>query len=401
MLSSKMAGCICLLLVLSSSCISPTPDQLLISTPKFTPEPSTATVTPPALPTATPTPPPTQIPSDAISPENLRQVRLLHEYWPIVATAAGADPYEMDISAIAASPQGHFLAVGGCSKPLEADLRSGNIYCNGEDSEGPEGQPFLLILDVDTETVVGTISENEPDTTVADLAFSQDGEKLIYAVHPGKFAMWDLASARMESILWEGDTSAPKIAVSPDDKWIALKTTDQAMILEAASGELVAEIPAYFRPQFSADGERMMVYGDQEFIIYETGTWTELVRFGIPCDCVYAVSPDFALFATSARAPTENAPILIWDISTGEQLQTLEGNKGFTEFLLFTPDGKMLWRARERGDLMAWNTSDWQLLAGQIGGITPIFNLHGFQFVGNGRYYLLFSDLHLGLYGLP
>ncbi|HJR78649.1 MAG TPA: hypothetical protein VJ821_01175 [Anaerolineales bacterium] len=401
MVSRIMAGCISLLLVLSSSCSSSTPDQLPISTPKFTPEIPTATVTPPALPTATPTPPPTQVPSDAISHENLMQVHLLHEYWSIVATAAGADPYEMDISAIAASPQGRFLAVGGCSKPLEADLRSGSIYCNGEDPESPEGRPFLLILDVDTETVVGTISENEPATTVADLAFSYDGEKLIYALYPGKFAVWDVASARLESILWEGDSSAPRIAVSPDGHWIALKTTDQAMIWDAPAGEFVAEIPAYFRPQFSADGGRMMVYRDQEFIIYETGTWTELVRFGIPCDCVYAVSPDFSLFATSARAPTENAPILIWDISTGEQLQTLEGNEGFTDFLLFTPDGKMLWRARERGDLMAWNTSDWRFLAGQIGGVTPIFNLHGFQFVGNGRYYLLFSDLHLGLYGLP
>ena len=60
----------------------------------------------------------------------------------------------------------------------------------------------------------------------------------------------------------------------------------------------------------------------------------------------------------------------------------------------------MLWRARERGDLMVWETSNWQLLAEQIGGITPIFNLYGFQFVDNGRYYLLFSDLHLSLYGL-
>lgn len=50
---------------------------------------------------------------------------------------------------------------------------------------------------------------------------------------------------------------------------------------------------------------------------------------------------------------------------------------------------------------MAWRTSDWQFLAEQIGGITPIFHLHGFQFVDNGQHYLLFSDLHPCLYGLP
>jgi hypothetical protein len=43
----------------------------------------------------------------------------------------------------------------------------------------------------------------------------------------------------------------------------------------------------------------------------------------------------------------------------------------------------------------------WQLLAENIGGITPIFNLCGFQFVEDGWHYLLFSALHLGFYGLP
>ena len=144
----------------------------------------------------------------------------------------------------------------------------------------------------------------------------------------------------------------------------------------------------------------MLVYRDEKFIIYETGTWTESLSFGIPCDCVYAFSPDFSLFAASESASSENAPILIWHVSTGKQLESLEGNEGFTAFLLFSPDGEMLWRAGERGDLMAWDTRDWQFLATQIGGITPIFNLHGFQFMSDGRHYLLFSDLHFGLYGL-
>jgi WD40 repeat protein len=163
----------------------------------------------------------------------------------------------------------------------------------------------------------------------------------------------------------------------------------------------IADIPAYSRPQFSADSGRILVYGDNEFIIYETSTWTELVRFGSPCDCIYAFSPDLSLLATSERMPIENAPVLVWDTSTGEQIQSLAVNRGFTSFLSFTPDGQMLWRVEQRGDLMAWDTSDWQFLAEHIGGLFPILNLHGFQFADDGRHYLLFSELHLGLYGLP
>jgi WD40 repeat protein len=362
---------------------------LPVSTPRSTPEASTTSTVVASSPT------------DALRPETLKQVRLLHQYWLAVATEASVDPYEMDISAAALSPDGAFLAVGGCSKPLEADLRSGNVFCNGQDSASPGGVPFLLILDAGTEEVIAIITEDEAETAIADLAFTPNGEKLIYAVHPGKFAVWDVNAGELESILWEGETSAPNIAVSPDGRWIALKPTDQVLIWDIAREEFVAEISAYFRPQFSADSSRMAVYRDEEFILYETGTWNELSRFGMPCDCVYALSPNLTLLATSGRTPAESTFIVIWDTSTGAQVQTLQASRGITAFLAFSPDGRMLWRADQNGDLVAWDPGERTFLAENIGGVTPIFNLHGFQFTNDGRYYLLYSDLSLGLYGLP
>ena len=308
---------ICFLLVLSSAC-APEKQRLPVTTPRSTPEPPVTSTL--IASSSTATLPPTQIPADAIRPENLKQVRLLHQYWLAVATEASVDPYEMDISAVALSPDGAFLAVGGCSKPLEADLRSGNIFCNGQDSSSPGGVPFLLILDASTEEVIAVIPENEAETAIADLAFTPDGENLIYAVHPGKFVVWDMNSGEVESTLWEGETSAPDIAISPDGKWIALKPTDQVLIWDTASEEFVTEIPAYFRPQFSADSSRIAMYRDGEFIVYETGTWNELLRFGMPCDCIYALSPNLTLLATSERTPAESIFITIWDTSTGAQV---------------------------------------------------------------------------------
>lgn len=390
--------CICVLLVLSSAC-APESQRLPVTTPRSTPEPLATSTVVVSSPTATllPTPPP----ADAIRPETLKQVRLLHQYWLEVATEASVDPYEMDISAAALSPDGAFLAVGGCSKPLEEDLRSGNIFCDGQDSASLGGVPFLLILDTSTEEMIAIIPENEAETAIADLAFTPDGEKLVYAVHPGKFVVWDMNSGEVESILWEGETSAPHIAVSPDGRWIALKPTDQVLIWDTASKEFVAELPTYFRPQFSADSSRIAVFRDEEFIVYETGTWNELLRFGMPCDCIYALSPNLTLLATSERTPAESLFIKIWDTSTGAPLQTLQASRGVTAFLVFSPDGRMLWRADQRGELVAWNPSERTFLAENIGGITPIINLHGFKFSNDGRYYLLYSDLLLGLYGLP
>jgi WD40 repeat protein len=280
-------------------------------------------------------------------------------------------------------------------------LRSGNVYCNGDETDTVHGTPFLVILDANRETVVGVIPENEPGTTVSALAFTQDGEKLIYAIQPGKIAVWDIASQQMETVLLEGEMSMPRIVVSPDGRWIALKTAEQTQIWSTEAEDFVAELPGYFRPQFSAESGRILVYSAEEFIVYETGTWMELLRFVNPCDCIYAFSPDLSLLASSERAPSENAPVLVWDTATGEQIQTLTVSRGSTSFLVFSPDGKMLWRAGDRGDLSAWETETWQLLAENIGTFLPIINLHGFQFVADGRHYLLFSDQHLGLYGLP
>jgi WD40 repeat protein len=390
--------CICFFLALSSACV-PERQRLPVTTPRSTPEtPATPTVVA-SSPTATLLP--TPIPADAIHPETLKQVRLLHQYWLTVATEASVDPYEMDISVAALSPDGALLAVGGCSKPIEEDLRSGNISCDGQDSPSPGGVPFLLILDASTEEVIAILPENEPETVIADVVFTPDGERLIYAVHPGRFAVWDIESGEVESILWEGETSTPSIAISPDGRWIALKPTDQVLIWDTASDEFVAEIPAYFRPQFSADSSQIAVYREGEFIVYEAGTWNERLRFGMPCECIYALSLNLTLLATSERTPAESLFIKIWDTSTGVQVQTLQASRGVTAFLVFSPDGRMLWRADQRGELVAWDPGERTFLAETIGGVTPIFNLHGFKFSNDGRYYLLYSDLLLGLYGLP
>ena len=402
MRSRVMIGLICFLVIFSSSCASQWVTRLPVATPQFSPLPATTTPTLLA-PSATIAPSPTPISREIINTNNLKQVRLLHQYWLAIATAAGVDPYEMDISAIAASPDGRLLAVGGCSQQVEQDLRSGNVYCHGADTQSPGGLPFLLILDVNIEKVIEVVRENKPDTTIADLSFTTDGKKLIYVVQPGKFVLWDLASNQAEATLWEGETSAPRIAISSDGKWIALKIADKAEIWDIANAKFVTELPSLFRPQFSADSSRIAVRSNMEFIVYETGTWKELLRFGIPCECVYALSPNLSLLATSGgvAATADSSPVVIWDTSTGLQIKSLDTGKGLTVFLLFTPDGQMLWRAGDRGRLTAWDTSEWKLLAENIGGITPVFNLRAFRFVAGGRGYLLSSDLLLGLYGLP
>src|ERR1044071_9484299 len=93
---------VCLFVAFSASCASQNNQDLPITTPQAPPETATATLTV-VQPSPTVTLSPTAVPSDAIGSDNLKQVMLLHQYWLAVANAAGVDPYQMSISAVATS----------------------------------------------------------------------------------------------------------------------------------------------------------------------------------------------------------------------------------------------------------------------------------------------------------
>ena len=66
-----------------------------------------------------------------------------------------------------------------------------------------------------------------------------------------------------------------------------------------------------------------------------------------------ALSPDGLTLAS--RGPYREHTVRLWDVSTGEHRQTLEGHIGAVRFLTFSPDGRELSSASSDGTMLFWD----------------------------------------------
>ena len=411
-----------LLICISSSCGVQTGSQPVASpTIATAAEYSTAIPTLPAAstsltPASTALPPaPTALP--AIGLENLDQLFQLHAYGDIL-TALFGPSFMLGLSTfpVAYSPDGRYVALGGCTEFFNGG-ESGRLYCgkSHDPSDDESAKSFTVIVDATTEEVIARLPDNEPDTAFTDLAFMHDGSKLFFTLyHPDRseLMVWDTASERTGSPLWSG-LGYPSVAISPDDHWLALdnmtkdEPTGKVEVFDLTNDQVITELPGgFWAPQFSGDGQKLAVAPHGKFSIYDTSSWTLDASFNLPCElCFLALSPDLSLLATS-DAEQQDAPVLIWDIATGQQLHSLPPGEDFLNFLYFTPDGSMLWDFMYGAKSVVWDTGTWQPVGSRYLfqstlDISDLGTVRSIQFADDDRSLLLETESDVYLAGLP
>ena len=124
-------------------------------------------------------------------------------YTTSVGELAGKPYAELAISIVAYSPDGRYVAFGGCTA-----LWTG--HCQNPDF-GPSDS-FLFVLDAVTAELVSDVPEKT--TTISGLSFSRDGNKLAYATSPFKVAVWDIPSGTTDIVYSRRKTDLP-MAKSP------------------------------------------------------------------------------------------------------------------------------------------------------------------------------------------
>jgi WD40 repeat protein len=112
--------------------------------------------------------------------------------------------------------------------------------------------------------------------------------------------------------------------------------------------------------RYSPDGKLLVVATTRGIYIYDAQTFLE--KKYIPTDdsvnCL-AFSPDGATIASTFR----RGAVRLWQLSSGELLDTLENNTGYSSSsLLFSPDGSLLFSASGDHVIRAWQISDGKLL---------------------------------------
>jgi WD40 repeat protein len=144
------------------------------------------------------------------------------------------------------------------------------------------------------------------------------------------------------------------VAYRPDGKLLAAGTHREAILLDVATGDVVAKLPGQLAKvtalAFSVDGRRLAVASGTP------GTAGEVRLYALPADgppgpqpervlkghadIIYALAfrPGGQVLATAGY----DRVIKLWDVASGEELRVLKDHSDTVYGLAFSPDGKLL-----------------------------------------------------------
>ena len=164
------------------------------------------------------------------------------------------------------------------------------------------------------------------DDTSEVLAFSPDGKKFVNGTWGGEVHLWDSET---------GEALATFLRAEPQ-KGHHGRDTIRALAFSPDSAMLAVGSDTHIRIRL-LEGERQIGFKN-------VSGQTEVLVF----------SPDVTVLVIGRR----NGGIELWDITTGDQLTTLEGHTGPVETLVFSPDGRTLVSTGQDGTILVWDWDD-------------------------------------------
>jgi WD40 repeat protein/DNA-binding SARP family transcriptional activator len=219
----------------------------------------------------------------------------------------------------------------------------GTLASTGEDGK-------LLLWNA----VTGRIDERFNAHTGEPLAITPDGETAITADPNGRVALWNLAGSRLlrpvalpRPFEVENDPSPRGVAISPDDRTLAVTESDGAVdlvdtaMLERRASLRVGEGPA-LAVDFSPDGRLLAVTGAHGHVsLWDARTLAPVGRLAGLSHWTQAAafSPDGRLLA-AGEASGDRPSLRIWDVRTGTA--TSFRIDKVVSAVAFSPDGRLL-----------------------------------------------------------
>ena len=202
---------------------------------------------------------------------------------------------------------------------------------------------------------------------VNDVAVSLDGKYIASGIENIRIKVWDFSSG---NLVWEAKTKSAviKVYVSADGKYVIGAATPYSGIRtwDLETGELI--------DKFKTGGgyRTFAISSDNNYIIYQKGkkkgiyVWDVSSRNVIrelktkKIGWVYAlvITPDMKYVISGSF----NKLIHVWDFSTGEKINTIEGHKGPVFSLALTPNGKYLISGSRDRTIKIWEVSSCQLI---------------------------------------
>ena len=218
----------------------------------------------------------------------------------------------------------------------------------------------VILWDAATLTKIGPL---EYESIVWSVDFSPDGHWLVSTHGDGAILVWDATQRERIANLREHSGGVRAVAFSPDGKRIASASDDETVVVwDAERGTREAVLIGHHTRvnavSFSPDNQ-WLVSADQDGVVIrwnlEQRSPKLIVDSAAGTDSSYcvAISPDGRLIATTHG---------VYSSESGAKIATLIGTWGAVYSVAFTPDGRRLVCVTDRGKVMLWDTSTWQIV---------------------------------------
>jgi len=190
---------------------------------------------------------------------------------------------------------------------------------------------------------------------VSGLTFSQDGRLLISASEDKSLCVWEVAEARLNPPhWWRASNVDPELTLSPDNRWLAVYGTNNAVELLSFPGLDTVVTLSGDRPVFSPDSRWI--------VTILTNRPNRLQLFNVPgghLERTFEVDDPLsgiATFATNAMRlamGTSNGSVLIWNLTKSAPLLRVAGTNHL-EGLFFPGDGREVVKLHAADGTLEW-----------------------------------------------